>query len=207
MSAGQVRLYQDNWNRLVSIRRETGLENQSSHLKPVRRAPDRPSGDLPREFDPARDIRLISLIESLPSRRLAEYRIAQPMWDTGVTAQMVDGNNQVIDALKDILIEFARFYPEATFGQTNAKDYFESTIQDLRRWHRDLVEPDGPGTGGTIVYIMTGGEVISSLEKMIAEMVQALTSGRDDFNFHAWRSQWSDDFEIERIDRLYGREP
>lgn len=208
LSAGQVRLYRDNWKKLVSIRHEAGYKDQiSQSAKPVRGALDRPSGDFSREPDPARDIRLLSLIESLPSRRLTVYRIAQPLWDSGVTVQMVDANNQVIEALKEILIELALFYPEASFGQSNARDYFESTIEDLRRWHRDLVEPEGPGTGGTIVFIMTGGEVISSLEKMIAEMVQGLTSGRDDFNFHAWRSQWSDDFEIERIDGKYGREP
>lgn len=51
----------------------------------------------------------ISVINNFPLRRLKAYREAQPKWDIGVTADMVEANNQVVETLLQILVDLARF--------------------------------------------------------------------------------------------------
>jgi hypothetical protein len=197
LDASQLVLYRDDWHRRVAARRNA-VAGVEAPLPPVAIPPAEPGGgrslDARRQgTDAINDTRMLGLIRALPIRRLTVYRQAQPKWDTGVTVEMVEGNGMVVEALKGMLIELAAFYPKSHFDGRRHDDYFQSAIQDLARWHRECLEPNGPGSGGTIVGVLTGGELISSLEKMVADMVQALTHFRDDFNFHAWRAEWQDD--------------
>lgn len=196
LDAAQVRLYRDDWHRRVAARRDF------DHGAPV---PGRASSSAARQAgtwpaephkhegpDVARDARLLALIRSLPGRRLAAYRAAQPKWDTGVTSEMVDGNTIVVRELEQILIGLAGFYPNAHFDGRRPDDFFSAAIRDAARWHGECLEPHGPGTGGTIVSVLTGAEVVSSVERMVSDMVRALTNFRDDFNFHSWQAEWQD---------------
>jgi hypothetical protein len=60
-------------------------------------------------------------------------------------------------------------------------------------WHRLVLEPDGVGTGGTIVSTMTGRNVMNDLRQMVVDMVNSLLcpyeiDGQIDLN--KWREEW-----------------
>lgn len=105
---------------------------------------------------------------------------------------MVEGNGDVIEALVQMLVELAAYYRPNPFDSRSREDYFQEKVGSLASWHSSYLEPDGRGTGGTIVIVMTGGQVISDLEKMVEDMVMSLTSFRNDFNFQEWCRAWKD---------------
>lgn len=186
LDAAQVVLYRDDWTRRIANQRtvDHGPADVQQVIVP-------PAIHICQGLTPAQPSEVdISVINNFPLRRLKAYREAQPKWDIGVTADMVEANNQVVETLLQILVDLARFYPAGHFDGRRADDYFRDRIQKVAEWHRQCLEPHGPGTGGTIVSVMTGGETISSVERMVEDMVNALTSFRDDFNYHGWRTAW-----------------
>src|SRR3546814_1861325 len=71
-----------------------------------------------------------------------------------------------------------------------AEEYIGSYIQDRFSFHWSKHEPSGPGTGGTIVGVLTGGDVIADLEGLIVDTVTALLGYNDDFDLDQWRKEW-----------------
>ena len=127
---------------------------------------------------------------SLPKLKAVVLENAQEGWDTGVTADMKQANYDVIDFLEYSWLRVAEFYPSDHWGEDGADAYIRSYIQDRFLFHSSKHEPDGPGTGGTIVGVLTGGDVIHDLENLIADTVSALFMYQDDFDFQKWKSAW-----------------
>ena len=149
------------------------------------------------ETKPHRDIKHqqvkeppLDYINSLPEFKDALLRQAQPKWDTGVTATMVQANYDYIDSLTGILVTLASYYAQEQFGNQTPQEYFSEIISSRFQWHRNIAEPHGPGTGGTIVNVVSGGNVISDVEKMIEDMVMALVGYDDAFDWKNWLKRW-----------------
>jgi hypothetical protein len=167
LDAHQIIIYRNDWIKRVRNRRT--LDHGPEEISP-------------QVTDP-----LLRLIMSLPDSLLRSYRLAQPKWDTGNSSTMHEGNIDMTSALKHMLVALSAFYPPAYFEGKQPEDYFREKIDSLFEWHSKRFDPH-PGTVGFLVIV--GGEVISDLEKMVTEMVRALTSHRDDFNFQTWLSEW-----------------
>ncbi|NTV15764.1 MAG: HNH endonuclease [Desulfobulbaceae bacterium] len=132
----------------------------------------------------------LDYINSLPAFKEALLLQAQPKWDTGVTTTMVQANYDYIDSLTGILVTLANYYSPGQFGNQSPQEYFSEIISSRFQWHRNIAEPHGPGTGGTIVNVICGGNVISDVEKMIEDMVMALAGYDDEFNWKNWPKRW-----------------
>jgi len=129
-------------------------------------------------------------INSLPWFKAALLRQAQPKWDTGVTATMVQTNYDYIDSLTGILVTLANYYSPEQFGDQSPQEYFSEIISSRFQWHRVIAEPHGPGTGGTIINVTIGGNVIDDVEKMIEDIVMALLCYDDAFDCRVWQKRW-----------------
>lgn len=129
-------------------------------------------------------------IKGLPKVYQAVQENAQEGWDTGVTADMRQASYDVIDFLEYAWLRIAEFYPEKHWSGNTAEDYIRSYIQERFTFHWSKHEPGGPGTGGTIIGVLTGGDVISDLEELVADTVASLFMYNDDFDFQAWRDAW-----------------
>jgi hypothetical protein len=127
---------------------------------------------------------------ALPKMKAVVLENAQQGWDTGVTSDMRDASYDVIDFLEYSWLRLAEFYPDSHWGGKDAKEYIRDYIQERFTFHWSKHEPDGPGTGGTIVGILTGSDVINDLENLIVDMVSALFMYKDDFDFAAWKEAW-----------------
>lgn len=190
LDSHQVILYRNDW--IKSVQKRRALDETNISL-PVSLGFDQPAAaseqQVPMERKKARAINS-SMIMSLPARRFAAYRRAQPKWDTGITSEMVEGNSFVIDELHKILVDLAQFFPSGHFDGREPDDYFNDKIKELYNWHYQCLEPDGTGTGGTVIRIMVGAETVANLEKMVEDMVSSLTSHRHNFNFNIWQQTW-----------------
>lgn len=129
-------------------------------------------------------------IKGLPALRRAAHENARELWDGGVTAEMRQGSYDYIDSLQDIWVRLARFYPPNHFGGVEPREYINKYTQDRFSYHRASLEPEGPGTGGTIVGVMAGGGVIEDLEKMIEETVCTLSLNSEPFDYQSWQRDW-----------------
>lgn len=132
----------------------------------------------------------IRFINALPKMRTVYYKICQEGWDTGVTVEMNKASYELIDFLESSWIRLAEYYPPRHFGGTDPKSYISKYIQERFAFHRAKYEPEGPGTGGTMVGIRTGGDVISDLETEISDLVTALFSDINGFDINIWLKEW-----------------
>lgn len=133
-------------------------------------------------------------INSLPAFRLAVLEQIQPMFDAGTTSKMVQGNYDYIEVLKSILVTLASYYSPKHFKDQTPQEFISDMIDCRFRWHYTIIEPDGPGTGGTMVTVLAPSDVASDMEIMVEDMVFSLGTLRgglgDDFDFAAWRKSW-----------------
>ena len=127
-------------------------------------------------------------INSLPYFKAALLHQAQPKWDTGVTATMVQANYDYIDSLKGILIALASYYSPKQFGNQTPQEYFSNVIASRFQWYRTILEPHGPG--GTMVNVICSGSVLEDTENMIEDMVRALAGYNDEFDWENWSKRW-----------------
>lgn len=132
----------------------------------------------------------LTYIQSLPEYRLALLQKAQPKWDTGITSTMVQASYDYIDALNGVLVALAEHYSPKQFDNKTPQEYFSEIISSRFLWHRTIAEPNGIGTGGTIVNIVCSGNVISDVEKMVEDIVMSLVGYDDSFDWRQWMKQW-----------------
>jgi hypothetical protein len=191
LNATSVIKYRDEWLERVkqrrnladeiAVKRQVGTETLSEHVETIKQSPIE-NTELK---EPPLDY-----INSLPDFKAALLRQAQPKWDTGVTGTMVQASYDYIDSLRGILVTLASYYSPKQFGNQTPQEYFSVIIASRFRWHRTKAEPDGPGTGGTIVNVTCGGSVIEDVENMIEDMVMALVDYDDEFDWRTWPKRW-----------------
>jgi hypothetical protein len=180
--------YRDEWLVRVIQRRDTADRAAiEKMIGPMNVPPARPLETLP--YSQERADAILTYVQSLPDLRAGLRKRAQPGWDTGVTATMVQASYDYIDALQGVLVTLARFYPTGSFGE-DAHRFFSELIASRFRWHRAHSEPHGPGTGGTVVNVTTTGSVLDDVEKMVEDLAQSLVGYDDRLDWREWPSRW-----------------
>lgn len=129
-------------------------------------------------------------INQLPEYRKQLREVAQPKWDTGVTATVVNANYDYIDALRGILVVLLQHFSPEQFGEKSPPEYLSEIITSRFQWHRSIAQPHGPGTGGTIVNILVGSSVVEDVEKMVEDTVMALVGYDDSFDWRKRPKKW-----------------
>lgn len=140
-----------------------------------------------RSLDEPTDVRLF---QALPELKAVACRTAQAGWDTGITVEMRKATYDVVDLYELIWLKLAEFYPVKHFGKDGAAAHIKSYVRERYKFHWAKHEPGGPGTGGTIVGVLTGGDVMHDLDRLIVETATAVVGYRDDFDFNAWHARW-----------------
>jgi hypothetical protein len=191
LNAPLIIKYRDEWLERVkrrrnladelAVKRQVGTETLSEQVETFRQTPIQPTKLKESPLD---------YINSLPDFKAALLRQAQPKWDTGVTATMVQANNDYIDSLTGVLVALASYYSPRQFGSQTPQEYFSDVIASRFQWHRAIAEPRGPSTGGTIVNVTCGGSVIKDVENIIEDMIMALVGYDDKFDWENWLKRW-----------------
>ena len=75
------------------------------------------------------------------------------------------------------------------YGKGHNK-YFSQFVATRFAWHRALAEPDGVGTGGTIVGPIASMAVLGDVQKAVDEVVGSLLWERESFSLEIWRGEW-----------------
>ena len=194
LNAPLVRRHRDEWLGRVAQRRAAAdvaaVERMAGVLAPA--APPPPvqaTAVQKQEYSDARQNAILAYVESLPDTRTALWQRAKASMDSGTTIAMVNATYEYIEALQGLMAQLAAFYAPGTFGEDPRRFFSEMTAAHFR-WHRAHSEPDGPGTGGTIVNVTCCGAVGSDLEEMIEDMARSLVGYDDRFNHSRWSLLW-----------------
>ena len=190
LDANLVTQYRDDWRERVVIRRDKA--DELAALRMAGSVVIVPSTEPEAEalMIPA-DEALVTYVKSLPSVLANGYSIAQPRWDTGITVEMLEGTYELIDLVVQMLSHLASWFPENHFGGQPAPEYFSQYVAIRFAWHRALAEPDGVGTGGTIVGPVASMAVLDDVQRAVDEIVCSLLWEREGFSLNAWRGEWS----------------
>lgn len=182
--------FRDNWLKRVRDRRK-----KSDEMAALMQA----GGNRRKQFDPGSDgvpepskfkMPLVMLINTLPQLKSTLSNQLQPKRDTGATPTILEASNDYIDSFVAILIALSNYYSTNPFGNQSPEEYFSDLVASRYQWHRAIAEPDGHGTGGTIVSLYVASSVEEDIAKMVEDIVDALVGDDDEFDFLSWRRCW-----------------
>ena len=187
LKAADVIRFRDDWVRRVSDRRDKADEIVIKYMTgaPLTQVQ-------PEEWNAPSEARVTGFLDALPNIRRAAIVAASRLWDTGVTSEMCQGSYDAIETLERAWLQLAKFYPPDHFGNGAADHFFSEFIAKRFEWHRQISEPQGPGSSGTIVHVTAGGAVLDDVANAISETVEGLFIGYAllDFNLKKWRIEW-----------------
>ena len=188
--------YKDEWLERVKRRRnladEMALKRHGGGIETMAKQKSADEEEFSREPP-------LSYINSLPAFKAELLKHAQPEWDSGVTARMVQASYDYIDALQGILVTLARYYSSKQFDGKSPQEFFSEVIASRFAWHRTHSEPHGPGTGGTIINVICSGNVMADGERMVEDMVMSLVGYNDEFDWKGWPLRWRREISNESI--------
>jgi hypothetical protein len=180
--SAEVILYRNNWNRRVVERRnavDEALARAQSSVFSIPRAEAREDFMGPP----------LAFVDVLPAVRKKARARSERLW-AGSTQEMREGARLYIDTMEGILVALAAYCPSRISGEA-PREYFSRTVAARFEWHRLQLEPEGPGTGGTIVSVEAAAAVMMDLEGMVLDVVEELCSHSEDFDFPAWKQRWT----------------
>jgi hypothetical protein len=183
LSAAEVRRYRDDWLERVTKRREEADKIASGRMAGVQRTSQ--PGE---KWTRPPQAMLNAYIEHLPGLLEAAFSKARRGWDTGVTTQMRKATSEIIDILHRVLVYLANWYPPGHFDEKSAEVYFSEFIASRYVWHRALNTPDAPGSGGTIVSVLSGGGALDDTIKAVTDIVAV--QARGELDLESWHTRW-----------------
>ena len=129
-------------------------------------------------------------INSLPDFKLALLQQLKKRVDRDKSTQdVILASNDYIDSLTGILVTLANYYSPDCFGNQSPQEFFSEIISSRYRLHAVIVEPDGPGTGGTLIGIRAMANLTSDIENIIEAMVSGLWVERYS-EYKDWQKRW-----------------
>ena len=185
-----VTKYRDEWLKTVTLRRDLANEmavtrqvgdvsiSQQIKAEPRIKIRHTQLADLPVDY-----------INSLPKFKSNLLQQAKKRKSHGSTLDIIQANHDYFDALTGIPVTLANYYSPECFGNQSPQEFFSEIISSRFPLHSALAEPYGPGTGGTIVGIRRGLNLIADIEKIIEDMVSGLWEERYS-EYEDWRKRW-----------------
>ncbi len=191
LSSSVVTQYRDEWLKDVTARRD------SANKKDVERQIGKINTSQPLRTKPRIKVRRttfteppIDYIDCLPEFKSNLLQKINKRKSKGSTLDIVQANSEYIDALIGILVTLASYYSPECFGDQSPQEFFSEIISSRFPLHRIIAEPDGRGTGGTIVSIRCTSSVITDVEKMIEDMISGLLWPKSEYDDEDWLKRW-----------------
>ncbi len=184
--------HRNNWHNRVTLRRNR-FDEMAVTLSQQRELPSSNLSEHKELKSPP-----VALINSLPELKATLLAQVRPKWDTGVTSTMVEGWYDYIDSFVAILVTLSSYYPTGQFGDQSLEEYFSKIVSSRQQWHRAIAEPEGRGTGGTIISLIVASGVQADLETMVEDVVKAIILGKVDIDYDSldlssWSKRWRSD--------------
>jgi len=127
------------------------------------------------------------------------YVEAHTMWDTGVTSEMLEGNNYLSNQLFSILIDLAiAAFPPAHFHGMEPEAFFHQKIGRLM----DSAYAAQPKQPGTMHIVIASGQRAEIIKEYIVRIVKDATA--ESF-FAFWKASWDRAIECNKDDSEFDK--
>jgi hypothetical protein len=117
------------------------------------------------------DLELAVYIESIPDTMT---NWPSPNWDNGATNVVAQATYRVIRVVERLWVGLSAWFPPRHFGNKDAAEYVSEYIAQRYELRYALLEPDGPGTGGTIMRPMAAYGVLLDVQDTISLTVEKM---------------------------------
>ena len=175
LNSMDVRKAKIEWENAIISRRNSSKTDRDE--AEIRRPADR-------TFSEADLGMLVSYVQTIPIRLSAAQAAAQTGWGT-TTRDIAVATWDVIDEMIQIWLYLAKWYPSHHFGDVPAERFISETVTRLSILHRALAEPEGPGSGGTIVSVIVPSAVLAESVSIVRSTVLAMVP-QDSIDIESW---------------------
>ncbi len=171
LSAAQVTTYRDNWvQRVAEIRRRADDLLVQRQLGVINAATSPNTSD----WAPPGGLELKAYVESIPDTMKRAYELAMPDWNRGATNVVAQATYQVITVVERLWVGLSAWYPPKHFGNKDATQYFNEYAAQRFELRYALVEPGGPGTGGTTMRPSVAYGVLLDVQDVLVLTVRMM---------------------------------
>jgi hypothetical protein len=130
------------------------------------------------EWYPPSDLELRVYIESIPETMKKAYALAMAGWKTNATGLVVEATYNVIRVAERLWVGLSAWFPPKHFGNKDAGEYFGEYIAQRYELRYALVEPEGPGSGGSMMRPMVAYGVLLDVQDTIVLTVRLMLAFR-----------------------------
>jgi hypothetical protein len=170
LDVAQVIKYRDEWVARVAERKRKADEILVQRQIGVIAAASKPEV----EWQPPGELELAVYIESIPETMQRAYDFAHAEWDKGANSIVAQATYQVISVAERLWIGLSTRYPPNHFGGRDATEFMSQYITSRFELRHALMEPEGPGTGGTMMRPMIAYGVLLDVQALILLTVRMM---------------------------------
>lgn len=193
LSGASVRLYRDQWETRVAdrrreadalfVQRSAGPPKAGSQRATERRGPA-PESVLTAELE--------SYIDTLPDVLADAYTHWQKDRESVTSTDMLRATYGVTEVVGRMWLRLANAFPDGHFDGHSTEQYLDEYVKHRYSWLRALAEPEGIGTGGTIVGLLLARGVLRDLEAMVVDTRHALKGlAESPQKYDDWMAKWN----------------
>lgn len=187
LSSSSIAHYRDEW--LARVERRRDLADEIRVAKAVAaQLPTEPEVAAGASWEAPASAILRAYIDHLPGALAAAYEAEREEFDSGVTARMVQVNARIADAVEQMWLYLAKWFPPGHFGKDHAQ-YISDYRGERAVFHWSTAHV-GEGPHGTMMRVIVAAEIVASLEDFVKETVFALTRFDFDFDGTRWVTRW-----------------
>jgi len=187
LNATQVTTYRDDWEDRVATNREAA---DAILLKEQVGVADSASASKKRnEWRRPGKIELTTYIESIPDTMKRAYDLAQTEWRNGATNVVAQATYQVTAVAERLWVGLSAWYPPGHFEGMDAEAYIGEYLRQRYDLRHSLMEPEGIGTGGSMMRPLVAYGVLFDLQDLIVLSVRMLLTfveGDTGISIDAW---------------------
>lgn len=172
LDATQVRKYRAEWlTRVAEVRRkadEALLQKQVGFIAAARL----PKGEW---YQPS-ELEMTAYIESIPDTMQRAYDLAQKEWEKGATNVVAQATYAVINIAERLWLGLSTWYKPNHFGEQASSEYISQYIASRYELRHALMEPNGLGTGGSMMRPMIAYGVLLDTQTLIVLTVRIMVT-------------------------------
>jgi hypothetical protein len=186
----QVRKYRDEWvQRVADIKKKADEILLQKQVGIIAAATDAGEWRQPSLLE------MTVYIESIPDTMQKAYNLAQAEWNKGNNADVTQATYQVTAIAERLWIGLSTWYRPNHFNDGEAEKYGSEYITERYNLRHALMEPEGPGTGGSMMRPMIAYGVLLDVQQLIVLTVQMMVSFSElasKINLDGWEKRFSD---------------
>jgi hypothetical protein len=170
LNPAQITTYRDDWEKRVAENRERAdqllLDKQIGVINTATAKRT--------TWTPPSKLELTAYVESIPDTMKKAYEVAQPEWDKGATNVVAQATYQVTAVAERLWIGLSAWYPPKHFEGKEPTEFVGEFLRQRYDLRHSLMEPEGIGTGGSMMRPMVAYGVLLDLQELIVLSVRML---------------------------------